>query len=311
MAKVCGPDALSVDEAELKLSDDPYSFATGTPLATCGTVAAKFRSSLKLVVADLLLVVVGYHPSDSEVDTLATSLASCSSGVAVVVVANDHQPGEPIDRLVQQVNLFLPVSRNLGYGRAFHAALDAYRACAALPPWVAVLNTDLSWRPGSFERMLGWLRHQPDVVLAVPQILDPDGRPQQLCKRDPTLLSLASRRFVPGWIKPDWLRRYDAYQQMEDRPLEQVFDVPYLSGCCMLMRYSALEQSGGFDRRFFLYLEDADLTRRLRQFGRCVHLPVAEVVHAWGRGSHRSIFLTLVNLKSAWIYFTTWGWRLW
>ena len=263
------------------------------------------------MVADLLLVVVGYHPSDSEVDILSASLASRSSGVEVVVVANDHRPGEPIDRLVQQVNLFLPLSRNLGYGRAFHAALDAYSACAALPPWVAVLNTDLSWRPGSFERMLCWLRQQPDVVLAVPQILDPDGRPQQLCKRDPTLLSLASRRFVPGWIKPDWLRRYDAYQQMEDRPLDQVFDVPYLSGCCMLMRCSALEQSGGFDRRFFLYLEDADLTRRLRHFGRCVHLPVADVVHAWGRGNHRSIFLTLVNLKSAWIYFTTWGWRLW
>jgi GT2 family glycosyltransferase len=263
------------------------------------------------VVADLLLVVVGYHPSELEVDTLASCLVCRSSTVAVAVIANDHQPGEPIDRLAKQVDLFLPSSRNLGYGRAFHAALEAYRARQAVPPWVAVLNTDLSWRSGSFERMLAWLQHQPDVVLAVPKILDPAGRPQQLCKRDPTLLSLASRRFVPRRIKPHWLRRYDAYQQMAAHSLDQVFDVPYLSGCCMLIRHSALEQAGGFNQRFFLYLEDADITRRLRRLGRCVHLPVAEVVHAWGRGNHRSLWLTLVNLQSAWIYFTTWGWRWW
>ncbi len=261
------------------------------------------------MAAELLLVVVAYHPKPAEVQTLASCLAAFGSKILVAVIANDHQPGEPVDLLLPQVNLFLPSRRNLGYARAFHAALAAYAAQAPLPAWVAVLNTDLSWQPGSFERMLDWLHHEPDVVLAVPKIVDPRGEVQRLCKRDPTLLSLASRRFIPQWLKTRWLRRYDSYHQMEGQCLDQIFDVPYLSGCCMLIKRAALDLSGGFDQRFFLYLEDADISRTLRRFGRCVHLPLATITHAWGRGSHRSIWLTLVNLHSAWIYFCKWGWR--
>ena len=90
----------------------------------------------------------------------------------------------------------------------------------------------------------------------------------------------------------------------------QVMDVPYLSGCCMLMRTSAFLAVGGFDESFFLYLEDADLTRRMALMGRTVHLPEASISHYWGRGNHRSKRLTLVNFQSAWIYFRKWGIRL-
>lgn len=261
------------------------------------------------MAADLLLIVVAYHPTPAEVHTLVRCLSGLSPTFHVVVIANDHQPGEPVDLLLPQANLFITSRCNLGYARAFHEALSAYAAQAPLPAWVGVLNTDLSWQPGSFERMLGWLHQEPDVVLAVPRIVDPSGQLQQLCKRDPTLLSLASRRFIPQWLKPRWLRRYDSYHLMEDKSLDRVFDVPYLSGCCMLIKRAALDASGGFDQRFFLYLEDADISRTLRHYGRCVHLPFATITHAWGRGNHRSLWLTLVNFHSAWIYFCKWGWR--
>jgi GT2 family glycosyltransferase len=94
---------------------------------------------------------------------------------------------------------------------------------------------------------------------------------------------------------------------MAHKDYETVFDVPYLSGCCMLIASDAFSRIGGFDDRFFLYLEDADITRRLASLGQAVHLPVASVVHHWGRGNHRSKRLTLVNLHSAWIYFRKWG----
>ena len=50
-----------------------------------------------------------------------------------------------------------------------------------------------------------------------------------------------------------------------------IFDVPYLSGCCMVARSSSFIDCGGFDERYFLYLEDADLTRMLSETGRCIH----------------------------------------
>ena len=77
------------------------------------------------------------------------------------------------------------------------------------------------------------------------------------------------------------------------------------------MRGWAVDLEQGFDPRFFLYFEDADITRRLGRHGRTVHLPVAEVMHHWGRGSYTSFWLTMVNLHSAWLYFRKWGLRWW
>ena len=257
---------------------------------------------------NLLLVLVAYHPAAAEVERLQRCLAALGPQIGYAVVVNEYRPGEPVEPLAAGAQLFLTSACNNGYGRAFNRVLAALAEQLA-PEWIGALNTDLSWEPGTFERLLAWLEAQPQVVLAVPQITDPEGQPQRLCKRDPTLLALASRRFWPERLKPAWLRRYDAWYAMTDQDPSRVFEVPYLSGCCMLARRQALLQVGGFDERFFLYLEDADLTRRLRALGRCIHLPVATVQHAWGRGSHRSFRLMLVTLHSAWLYFRRWGLR--
>jgi GT2 family glycosyltransferase len=260
----------------------------------------------------LLLVLVAYHPAADEVERLERCLAALSPQIGYAVVVNDHRPGEPVERLATGAQLFLTSRSNDGYGRAFNRVLATLRDLPGEQPlWLGALNTDLSWEPGTFERLLVWLELQPQVVLAVPQITDHEGQPQQLCKRDPTVLALASRRFWPERLKPGWLRRYDAWYAMADHDYSRVFEVPYLSGCCMLARCGPLLQVGGFDERFFLYLEDADLTRRLRALGECVHLPLSTVKHSWGRGSHNSFWLMVVTLQSAFLYFRRWGLCFW
>lgn len=256
----------------------------------------------------LLLLLVAFHPSSREVEQLQACLAALPPRIGYAVVVNDHRPGEAVERLAAAADCFLTHPDNPGYGTAVNRLV---RRLGPLPPWIGVLNTDLTWADGSFETLLAWLQQHPEVSLAVPQILDPAGRPQQLCKRHPTVLGLFSRRFLPQRLKPARLRRYDRWYVMADRDGSQVFDVPYLSGCCMLMRSEAFLKVGGFDERYFLYLEDADLTRSLAREGRCVHLPVAAVVHGWGRGNYRDLRLMLVNLISAWRYFRKWGLALW
>ncbi|QNJ10254.1 glycosyltransferase family 2 protein [Synechococcus sp. M16.1] len=256
----------------------------------------------------LLLLLVAYHPSPLEVEQLQDCLAKLPPEVGYAVVVNDHQPGEPVNQLAAAADLFLANPDNPGYGRAVNRLVVSL---GPLPPYIGVLNTDLSWEPGSFEQLLAWLQRHPQVSLAVPQILDEQGTPQKLCKHHPTVLGLFSRRFLPNGLKPGWLKRYDRWYVMADQNYEEVFEAPYLSGCCMLIRSEAFRRAGGFDERYFLYLEDADLTRSLARDGRCVHLPVASVVHGWGRGNYRNLGLMAVNLTSAWHYFRKWGWALW
>jgi GT2 family glycosyltransferase len=256
----------------------------------------------------LVLLVVAFHPSLAEVEQLQACLADLPMSIGYAVVVNDHRPGQVVERLEAGAVAFLTNTDNPGYGRAVNRLV---KELGSLPPYIGVLNTDLAWQSGSFEKLLAWLKGHSDVSLATPQILNSEATPQKLCKQHPTLLGLLSRRFVPEWLKPEWLKHYDRWYVMEDQDYQQVFDVPYLSGCCMLMRSDAFRHVGGFDERYFLYLEDADLSRSLSQEGRCVHLPIASVVHGWGRGNHRSMRLTLVNIHSAWLYFNKWGWRWW
>jgi len=256
----------------------------------------------------LVLLFVAYHPRLREVEKLQACLAALPPHVGYAVVVNDHAPGEPVDQLRAGADCFLVNRDNPGYGRAVNRLLVRL---GELPPYIGVLNTDLSWQEGTFEQLLGWLQQHSQVSLAVPQILDGSGSPQQLCKQHPTVLGLFSRRFLPGWLKPTWLKRYDRWYVMAEQDYQEVFEAPYLSGCCMLIRSEAFRSAGGFDERYFLYLEDADITRTLARDGQCVHLPIAGVVHGWGRGNYRNLRLMAVNLSSAWHYFRKWGWALW
>jgi GT2 family glycosyltransferase len=85
-------------------------------------------------------------------------------------------------------------------------------------------------------------------------------------------------------------------------------NIPYLSGCFMLLRTSVLKEIGFFDERIFMYIEDADLTRRIHQRYKTVFYPDATIYHNYAKGSYKNFKLMLYNMHGAIIYFTKWGW---
>ena len=85
---------------------------------------------------------------------------------------------------------------------------------------------------------------------------------QGLNKRYPTLWDLFLRRFIPKRLQKIFRRRMD-YYEMRDFGCSREYDVPFLSGAFMLCRSDLLKQLGGFDPRYFLHFEDADLCRRV------------------------------------------------
>lgn len=260
------------------------------------------------VTRDLILLFIAYHPSRKEVANLESCLAKLPTNIGYAVVVNDYSPGEPVDSLALNSDKFITFQENIGYGRAANclfAQLDTS------PPYIAVLNTDIFWNSGTFENILTWINSNLNVGLLVPKILNERGEPQYLCKKNPTVLALFSRRFWHSSIKPSWLQRYDEWFVMSSCNYDSVLDSTYLSGCCMVMRSSAFRQVGGFDERFFLYLEDADLCRSISKQFRCVHLPIVSVTHKWGRGNYLKLRLMFVNIISAWKYFSKWGWVFW
>ena len=260
------------------------------------------------VKRQLILIIVAYHPSQDEVNVLQSSLQLLPSSIGYAIIANDYIQGEPVDDLHSKADVFITSKINLGYARAINKLVSEFED---LPPYLAILNTDVRWCYDIFTPMVEWLNFHTDVKLMVPQILDSTGTTQFLCKRHPTILGMFSRRFIHKSFKPRWMLRYDQWYTMQNSDYSRIFDVEYLSGCCMVVSSKAFMCVGGFDEKYFLYLEDADFTRSISRIGRCIHYPYVSIVHNWGRGNYYSLKLMLVNLSSALKYFTKWGFALW
>jgi GT2 family glycosyltransferase len=196
---------------------------------------------------------------------------------------------------------------NLGYARAHNVA--QYLADS---PYHLILNPDIVFSDSHcLDRLLAIVEAEPDIALIQPLITSPDNaRIQFLCKRNPTFLSQLGRGFL-GSVYFRLMAAYDSWYVMRDLAYgHQPVESQYLSGCFMLCRRSCLDRVGWFDPQFFMYLEDADLTRRLSAIGRCIHEPRIRVGHVWARGSHQNLRLRLVAISSYFRYGAKWGFRL-
>ena len=180
---------------------------------------------------------------------LSACLNSLPDNISYAVIVNDYVDSDPIKQLEENSELFLRVGENLGYGRAINRL---FSRIDRIPKYIGVLNTDLTWDHGTFEVIINYLETNSNVSLLVPRILNPSGEAQYLCKQNPTLLSLFSRRFLTNHFKPFWLKKYDKWYVMGDKDYDSIFDVPYLSGCCMVIRTTDFLAIGGFDECYFV-----------------------------------------------------------
>ncbi len=198
----------------------------------------------------------------------------------------------------------LDPGRNLGFGAGHNLALGAVPSRI---PYHLILNPDIELRDGVLAELASVMTASREVGLVMPRVLNPDGTIQYLCKLLPTPADLILRRFGAGpWRRlfGNRMNRYDMKSFDYSRP---VF-VPVLSGCFMFARRSVLEAVGGFDERYFLYLEDTDLCRRMGDVSRLLYWPYATVIHGHAQGSYRDARLLRLHMKAALSYFNKWGW---
>jgi GT2 family glycosyltransferase len=254
------------------------------------------------VEAALTVSVVLYQTPAAHIRACAASLAQFAQPMQVFWV--DNSPTDALRRELPTgaAHQYLHQPDNPGFGAAHNVAIR--RAQALGSAFHLVLNADVRFEDDVLSPMLAHMAAHPQVAHLMPMVRNPDGSVQRLCKLVPTPADLLLRRFTRGAAREANNRRFE----LHDSGYNRVLFVPYLSGCFMLLRMSALREVGGFDERFFVYGEDIDLSRRLAARYECQFFPSVEVVHEHAAASYRSLQMLAVHAVNVARYFNKWGW---
>ncbi len=233
------------------------------------------------------VVIVSYRCEDLLRQCLGALRANPPDGglnVHVVDNASGDGTAEMVRREFPDVEL-TENATNLGFSRANNPALADGAA-----PYALVLNPDTRITPGSLDALIEVLEANPEVGMAGPRLELEDGSFDHASRRSfPTPVSALGHFTGLG-------RRERASGALADYRAPEVDRGPVdaINGAFMLIRRQALDQVGGFDNRYWMYMEDLDLCYRFAQAGWTTWFePSVTVIHvkAGTSGEHRSLRL--------------------
>ncbi len=253
----------------------------------------------------LNISIVLYHPDwHGEVIPLVEELLRIKCLHKVYLVDNSEQKAR--EEIWQQWDekkvQYIFTAKNVGYGSGHNIALR--ESIYDDIPYHLVLNSDILLQSADIDALCTFMDTHPLVGQLMPHIVSPDGETQYLCKLLPTPLDVFGRRFLPKRL----MARRNARYELRDSGYDHPMNVPYLSGCFMLLRTEAALKARLFDERFFMYPEDIDLTRRIHRDYLTLYYPAVTVVHNHARASYHSPKMLWIHIVNMCRYFNKWGW---
>ena len=258
-------------------------------------------------MADVSVLVVSYNTRELTLACLQSLLDQTkTAALDVIVVDNASEDGSAaaVAEAFPEVRL-LRLQTNVGFAAANNVAAREARG-----EFLLLLNPDTVVLGGAVDKLLAFASGRPEAQIFGGRTVFPDGQLNAgSCWRRPTPWSVAciglgltslfpnSRVFAPESYGP-WQR-------------DSVKEVDIVSGCFLLIRRAAWEELDGFDPRFFMYGEDADLCLRAKKLGyHCLITPDAEIVH-YGGASEKVRADKMVRLLTAKAQLFRQHWRPW
>lgn len=222
------------------------------------------------------VIIVSYNTCEMTLDCLRalyTDLADLAAEVWVVDNASTDGSPAAIHAAFPAVRL-LENNQNVGFGVANNQAM-----VQASGEYFLLLNTDAFPKPGAVAALVAYLHDHPDTAIAGPRLLNADGSLQLSCFPFPS----PSRAWLENlWISAA-LPNHPVIGDYRRWPHDRERQVDTVIGACMLVRRTAYEQVGGFDEKFFMYTEEIEWQRRLRDRNwEIAFTPAAQVTHFGG-----------------------------
>jgi hypothetical protein len=230
---------------------------------------------------DLSIIILNYK-TKGLVKQCIKNVKNTTANLNYEIIVVDNGSNDGCEKMVKE-NFpeieFIATGKNLGFATGNNFGLKK-----AQGKYIMLLNPDITILNNSIEKMVDFMEKNPQVGLAGPKLVNPDGNYQISCRTWQTPKLILYRRTPLG--------RFSFAKKALDQHLMVDFDhqtnlpVDWVMGACMLVRSSALEQVGLLDERFFFYVEDMDWCRRFWQNNfQVYYLAEAEMIHLYERAS--------------------------
>jgi len=221
-------------------------------------------------MSSLQLPTSNFQPptSNLQIEVIVVDNASSDSSVAM------------IEEEFPQVQL-IANSENVGFTVGNNQGIAATRG-----RYILLLNPDTEIVGDALTTMLAYMDDHPQVGALGPQLLNPDGSIQSSRRRFPTIATA----FLESTILQQWFprNRVTRHYYITDRPDDEVQEVDWVTGACLLARRETIEEVGLLDEGFFMYSEELDWCRRIKAQGwQLIYLPTARVIHHGAQSSEQ------------------------
>jgi N-acetylglucosaminyl-diphospho-decaprenol L-rhamnosyltransferase len=252
------------------------------------TVPAGYSSPI-----DLSVIIVSWNVRDHLRECLR-SIKQCNSKITLEVIVVDAASTDGSVAMIEAEYpdvVLLPQTENVGFPRGNNIGLASARGNNLL-----LLNPDTEIIGDAFSLMLDYLTNHPEVGALGPQLINSDGSVQSSRRRFPTLATgFFESTWLEGWA-PGVLRRYYALDLADD----EVAEVDWVVGAAILVPRLVYERTGGMDESYYMYSEELDWCRRIKEAGwRIVYFPAAKVIHHYGKSSEQAITTRQINFQRA------------
>ena len=155
-------------------------------------------------------------------------------------------------------------TENGGFGTGHNTVLSLLQSRVHF-----ILNPDIQLTADTLSDLADWMAQHPGVVMARPALTFPDGRPQRLPLRRCSVRAMVYRQLpcLKFWAK------YNERYLMADKDLTKPTEIEFCTGSFSAVDTAVFKDVGGFDEDYFMYVEDADLTQKMRTRGKAYLVP--------------------------------------
>lgn len=241
--------------------------------------------------------IVLYKHSYTELKDTLSSLINTSLINKIILVDNDSS--DWASNFIHEKIIYLKSDGNFGFGYGHNLAIKRYLKKS---DFFLICNPDIIFELEEFETLVDFAKTRSEGLF-LPKIVYENGDNQYGARLLPSPMNLFARRFSKKIAS-----KLDQQYLLQEYTIQKPIFVPYLSGCFMLFRSECLNKLNGFDERFFMYMEDIDISRRCAEVFGTLYCPQFSIIHMHEQASYKSSILLKAHLRSAFLYFCKWGW---